>query len=297
VTTAHNEAGNVGPFLSEVLGAVTELGVRAEVVYIDDGSTDGTGAAVLAFAREHPELPVRLIRHGSKRGISAAIVELSALARGELVFILPADLESSPASDIPALYNALDDQTDLVAGCRKNRGDGKVFTSRVGSRVMGRLFGVHLRDPNWIKLVRREKLRGLRLRSEWHRFLVPILVHRGARVKEVLTQWHPRRYGRSKFGFKRLPVALADVLALKLILKYGQRPLLPCGLAAGFALALAALLAGLSFVVDGPRAWVLLQVLAGALVAGSFVACVAGAVAEMLLPPAGPPEEDGEVSG
>jgi len=242
-TTAYNEAGNVVPFLSETWGAIQELGVTAEIIYVDDGSTDGTGDAVREFAREHPEVPVRLIPTATRRGIASALKRALALATGQHVCLIPADMESSPRADIPALYLSMDDETDVVVGCRKNRRDGKVFTSQVASLLCRWLFGVRIRDANWIKLVRREKLEGVRLYSSWHRFLIPILADRGCRMKEVVTEWHPRTYGRSKFGVWRIPRSLADMLALKAYLVCRRYPLL-C--AAGLA---AALVIGCALVV------------------------------------------------
>lgn len=285
VTTAHNEAGNVEPFLVEAFQALGELGVTGEIIYIDDGSQDGTGDAVLDFAEQHPEAPIRLVRHNVRRGISAAIEEASALSMGDLVCFLPADLESSPATDVPLLYRALDEQTDVVVGSRKDRNDGKVFASALYRLLTRWLFGVRVRDGNWIKLVRRDKLQGLTLRSDWHRFLLPILVHRGCRVKEIVTQWHPRTYGRSKFGFKRFPVAISDLVSLRLFLSFGQRPMLFFLGSALLALLLGTALAGASFVVDEeqPRLWSLFQVLAAACLATSFGSLALGWVVDLLL--------------
>src|SRR5271166_243731 len=127
VTTAHNEVGNVVPFLSQSLEAIDELGVRAEILYFEDGSSDGTAEAVAAFCRRHPRSPIRLIRHGTRRGMTAWIRESIALAQGEWVCFLPSDMESHPAEDVPALYRGIEPTADVVAGSRVGRGDGKCF--------------------------------------------------------------------------------------------------------------------------------------------------------------------------
>jgi glycosyltransferase involved in cell wall biosynthesis len=243
VTTGHNERGNVSTFLSEASSAIAALGVSGEILFIDDGSTDGTGAAVLEFTREHPEVPITLVTHAACQGISTATNELVALARGELVCFLPSDLESLPSRDVPLLYAAMDEQSDVVIGCRQGRADGKSFTSRVANLLIWWLFGVRVTDANWIKLVRREKLENLDFRSDWHRFMLPILVHRGCRVKDVATQWHPRPYGRSKFGLLRIPVSLIDMAVLKILMVFGRRPMHFFCAVSGVALALSGLLA------------------------------------------------------
>lgn len=226
VTTAHNESGNVASFFSEVREALHQLGVTAEIVYFDDGSTDGTGETVLAVVREYPDLSVRLIRHGYRMGISKAIEESCVVAKGQYVCFLPADLESLPSVDIPLLYHAMDGETDVAVGWRKDRRDGKLLASQFANLLNYWFFNLKLHDANWIKLIRREKLQGLQLRSDWHRFFCAILAHRGCRFKEVETVWHSRSYGRSKFGVGRIPVSLADLITLKFLLSYEQRPML-----------------------------------------------------------------------
>jgi dolichol-phosphate mannosyltransferase len=226
LTTARDEAANVEPFLREVEAGLDRLTVSGEIVFIDDCSSDGTSEAVVAYCAQHGErYPIRLVRHDHGCGIAAAIGEGAALARGELLCLLPADLESLPSADLPALYGALREDVDVVAGCRQGRGDGKVLASRL-YRILNRLlFGVKVRDPNWIKLIRAQALEGVQMRPGWHRFLLAILVDRGCRVVEVPTAWHSRRAGKSKFGVSRFPGALADIIAVKYHLSCRRRPL------------------------------------------------------------------------
>jgi len=248
VTSGYNEVGNVRPFLDSAREAIRKLGVAAEIVFFDDGSNDGTGDAVEAYAALHPDASITLIRRPYKMGITAAIADSYASTRGQYVCLVPADLESLPEDDVPALYAALDEATAVVVGWRKDRGDGKLLASKIYNFVNWGLFGVRLHDMNWIKLIRRDKLQGLQLRSDWHRFLIPILAKRGCRFKEVVTQWHQRRYGRSNFGWRRFSVSIADAITVKLMLDYAQRPLLAFGSAAVWLLLAAAVLAGAGLV-------------------------------------------------
>ena len=280
VTSAYNEIGNVEPFLDSARQAIATLGVSAEIVFFDDGSSDGTGDAVEAYAKQHADLPIRLIRRAYKQGITAAIADSYAATQGSLVCLLPADLESIPADDVPALYAALDASTDVVVGWRQDRGDGKLLASKIYNAANWQLFGVRLHDMNWIKLIRREKLQGLQLRSDWHRFLIPILAKRGCRFKEVQTQWHQRRYGRSNFGWRRFAVSIADVLTVKLLLEYGQRPLLAFGMAAFWLLSAALVISGFG-IVQGFSLPVLLGLTA--LLTTSTLLLAIGAAVEFLL--------------
>lgn len=253
-TTAYNERGNVKAFLSESLQAIETLGVEAEIVFIDDCSRDGTAEEVEAFVAQHQLNNVRLIKHQRQQGITAAIQEISETACGEFIAFLPADMESSPAQDVPALFNAMDDETDIVTGWRKGRGDGKVFASTIYNRLNRLLFNVDLHDANWVKLIRREKLAGLQLHSDWHRFFIPILVHQGCRVKEVETQWHSRNYGSSKFSLKRFPIAIADLISVKVDLMFGKRPLMLFGWVSFIAFMVSFFALGFSLICSGD-AW------------------------------------------
>ena len=226
VTSAYNEVGNVIPFLTAAVEALQQLKVSAEILYVDDGSSDGTADAVSAFVETNPGVSIRLIRHAFCRGITAAIQESIEMAQGEWICFVPADMESNPAVDIPLLYNAMDGRTDVVVGCRQGRNDGKLFASRIYNAMNYWFFKIRLRDANWIRLIRHDKLLGLQLRSDWHRFVLPILGHKGCRFKEVETQWQQRSFGRSNFGLKRFPVSLTDMLTIKFLLVYGERPLL-----------------------------------------------------------------------
>jgi len=285
VTTALNEANNVEPFLSESVEALQALGIEWEILYIDDGSTDGTGDRVLEFASENCHENIRLIRHESCRGITAAIEESIIQSKGEFVCLLPADMECSPKADIPKLYQAMDENVDVVAGRRVGRGDGKSFASGVYNYLNRWLFDVYLHDANWIKLFRRDKAIGINMRSEWHRFFIPILASRGCKMKEVDVNWQPRKHGKSNFGLSRFPVSLADMLAVKLIISYGARPLLPFIYIAFFSLlvSLISLTVGLNIPEHSPRQWGLSLGLSATAMLVSVISFSIGACAELML--------------
>ena len=224
ITAAHNEAGNVAEFLLRTVRAFELLKIDGEVIFIDDGSVDGTDEAVRQFS-EGPQgdFKMTLIRHDECRGLAVAILDGVRASKGNLICFLPSDLESHPDVDIPLLYNALDPLHDVVAGCRLGRDDGKSIASAIAHNGFRLLFGHRWRDANWIKLARRQVLQDLYLRDNWHSFLLPILHSRGCRIREVETEWHRRRYGRSKFGWRRFHRSIVGALGVKLHLLLSGR--------------------------------------------------------------------------
>lgn len=226
VTSARNEAGNVVEFLERSQKAIEALGVGGEILFFDDASADGTLKAARDYAADHPKTPIQIIRNPFQKGIVSAVVRGSSLARGRAVLFLPSDLESLPDEDIPKLYAAFDDETDVVVGWRQGRGDNKLFASSIYRRIMAVLFGVRVKDGNWIKLVRRDKLDDLVLLSDWHSVFIGLLAARGCRIREVPTQWYPRKYGKSKFGGRRFLHAITAALSCRAYLTFGERPLL-----------------------------------------------------------------------
>ena len=207
--------------------AFTELGLDAEcaeLLLVNDGSTDGTRAIAEGLVAPYPFL--RVIHHRRNLGLTAALSTGFRLVRGDLVLFLPADLESDPETDIPLLLGKLHEGYDVVAGWRQGRKEGKVFASGVYNTVSRRLFGLTVHDMNWIKGFRREVIEDLPpLRSDWHRFLLHIAAHEGYRIGEVPTDWHKRRAGRSHYGLGRIPISLLDVLVVWFLLTFSRAPM------------------------------------------------------------------------
>jgi hypothetical protein len=148
-------------------------------------------------------------------------------SRGEIVILIPADMESDPLLDVPALVRHMEaNDLDVVAGWRQGRQDRKVLASGVYNLVMRQLARVPVHDGNWIKAMRREVIEGFPpLRSDWHRFLLMIAAHQGFRLGEVKTYYRPRPAGNSKFGWERIPISFLDVLVLKFLLTFRQAPM------------------------------------------------------------------------
>jgi glycosyltransferase involved in cell wall biosynthesis len=156
--------------------------------------------------------------------------------QGDVVVFLPADLESDPAEDIPKLLAKMNEGYDVVAGWRHGRRDGKVFASAIANIVSRRLFGLQVHDLNWIKAFRRDVVENIRLRSDWHRFILILAAAQGYKIGEVQVNFYPRKKGKSHYGLGRLPISFLDVIVLRFLLTFSRKPMLFFG---GIGLALA----------------------------------------------------------
>jgi len=248
VVPVYDEVATVALLAERIHEAVAALPAEAlvaahEIVFVDDGSRDGTLEALAALVAA--DARVRVVRFRRNFGKAAALRAGFAESRGEVVFTLDADLQDDP-SEIGRLLARLDSGFDLVSGWKEKRHDplSKTLPSRVFNGVVARFTGLELHDFNCgFKCYRREVVDQLALYGEMHRF-VPALAHaRGFRVGEVAVRHHPRRHGRSKYGFWRLPKGLCDFLSVLLVTRHSRTALHAFG-AAGLLFAAAGLAVG-----------------------------------------------------
>ena len=218
-----NEKNNLAEIIDRTEKGAHAAGVDVELIMVDDGSTDGGAEIVEKAAETRPW--VRLFRHRKNKGLTEAMNTGFKECRGEIIVFLPADLESYPDEDIPALIKAFEPGVDIVCGNRQGRREFKIFLSKVYNEISRFLFGISLSDMNWIKAFRRECLEDLELRSDWHRFIVQILHAKGYDAVEVPVKWHKRKSGHSHFGFKRIPISFFDSIAVKFILTFTKAPM------------------------------------------------------------------------
>jgi len=227
----YNEEANVAPVLSELLAVLDDLQARRgwdfEVLCVDDGSSDGTLAEILAFVRRRPE--VRALQFGVNYGQTAALSAGFHQARGEWVVTMDGDGQNDPR-DIPRLLDMMEQSDyDVISGWRKDRKDPwltRRLPSRVANALISRITGVRLRDYGCtLKAYRRELLQDLHLYGEMHRFIPALARWLGARIAEVPVGHRPRTRGASKYGLSRVFRVLLDLLVVKFLLHYSTRPI------------------------------------------------------------------------
>ena len=227
VIPAYNEVESLSALLGNIHIVVGTHGYAAEVIFINDGSTDATADVLEALAAESP-LQVHVIHFKGNRGKAEALTAGFQKATGDTVITMDADLQDDPA-EIPKLLMALEDQNaDLISGWKYPRKDPfeKRAFSFVFNRVTAMLTGVKLHDMNCgFKAYRAEVVKDLHLYGDLHRY-IPILVRAaGFSVGEVKVKHHPRRFGKSKYGFKRIPKGFFDLLTVLFLTRYKKRPM------------------------------------------------------------------------
>jgi len=237
VVPVHNEERSVALLYDELRAAIQPLDTPWETIFVDDGSTDGTFAAL---TRLHSGTDnVRVVRLRRNFGKAAALVAGFNQAQGETVVTIDGDLQDDPA-EIPRLLAKLDEGFDLVSGWKTRRRDpiSRRLLSKLFNSVTSRFSGVRLHDMNCgLKAYRAEVVHGLRLYGELHRF-IPVLAHyRGFRIAELPVNHRPREHGRSRYGIERYFRGFLDLLTVSFIGRYRHRPLHLFG-GFGFALTL-----------------------------------------------------------
>lgn len=247
ILPAYNEQGNIVAVIEKSRKAILSLGQSGQIIVIDDGSTDNTAAEVSKLVSTYPE--VTLLRHRTNKGLTEALITGFKHARGEIVVFLCSDLQSNPEEDIPKLVNEIRTGSDVAVGWRQGRKEGKVFLSKVYNFVCKKLFDLPLHDMNWIKAFRREVIEDIELKSDWHRFILMLAAHKGYKISEVKTNWYPRKKGRSKFGFSRISTSFFDVMAIKFLLIFMDKPIRFFGFWGALLMAIGfLLLSGLAFI-------------------------------------------------
>ncbi|HKX46438.1 MAG TPA: glycosyltransferase family 2 protein, partial [Planctomycetota bacterium] len=226
VVPVFNEEESLPVLHRELRVAMEPYGDAWEVIYVDDHSSDRSLNVMLELRRSDPH--VRIVRfrrnYGQTAGLSAGFEH----ARADVIVTLDGDLQNDPA-DIPRLVEELGRGYDIVAGWRKRREDGfllRRLPSRLANRVIGVVTGVAIHDTGCtLKAFRRELVRSIAIYADHHRFLPVMSAGRGARVTEVVVNHRPRRYGHSKYGLSRVWRVLLDLLSVKLVAQFSQRPL------------------------------------------------------------------------
>ena len=225
VIPVHNEERSVALLYDELAATFAGEGLTWEAVFVDDGSTDGTFAALTRLHDANDN--VRAVRLRRNFGKAAALDAGFKEAAGDIVVTIDGDLQDDPA-EIPRLLARLDEGYDLVSGWKTKRQD--TLTRRIPSKlfnvVAGRVSGIRLHDMNCgLKAYRAEVLEGLNLYGELHRY-IPVLAHyRGYRVTELPVNHRPREHGSSNYGVERYLRGFLDLLTVTFMGRYSHRPL------------------------------------------------------------------------
>lgn len=263
---ARDEAENLPAFLDLCAGAFRGAAARYEVIVVDDGSRDATPAVLAEALKRHPFL--RVVTHRSGRGIADALRSGYLAARGDVLVFYPADLQFMPA-DIPRLTApVLAGEADMVTGRKEGKYE-KALVSGIYNGLSRLLFRIPVRDLNNVKAYRREIMDAQPVRPDWHRYMIVLAAAQGFTVTEIPVALHPRRAGKSKFGFSRIPVGVLDMLAVWFELRFSRKPLLAFGML-GAGMFLVAALGGLFILLGGLGTRPIWAVIETALTLGSI---------------------------
>lgn len=221
-----DEEENLRPMHQKITAALDALGRSAEVIYVDDGSTDRSLAILREIAAA--DMRVRVISLRRNYGQTAAMSAGIDAARGEILIPMDADLQNDPA-DIKRLLDKLDEGYDVVSGWRKNRQDkliSRKIPSQIANRIISWIGGVYLHDYGCsLKAYRREVIQDVRLYGEMHRFIPIYASWAGARVTEIPVDHHARTMGKSKYGISRTIKVVFDLITIKFMAEYQTKPL------------------------------------------------------------------------
>lgn len=223
----YNEVENVDRLWTSLYSVLSHYTHSYEVIFVDDGSTDGTRNVVMDLARAHPQLHAILFR--ANFGQSAAMAAGFKQSRGDVVVAMDGDLQNDP-NDIPLMVDKLESGYDVVSGWRKKRKDkfiGRKLPSKIANRIICSVTNVKLHDTGCsLKAFRGELLRKVSLYGEMHRFIPALMRMEGAYITEMPVRHHPRLYGKSKYNLSRTFRVIMDLTTLRLLMRHLYNPLL-----------------------------------------------------------------------
>lgn len=221
-----DEEENLRPMHAKIREALESLGKTAEIIYVDDGSTDKSLEILKEIAAEDER--VRIISLRRNYGQTAAMSAGIDAARGQILIPMDADLQNDP-QDIARLLEKLNEGYDVVSGWRKNRRDNLIsrkIPSQIANKIISWIGGVPLHDYGCsLKAYRREAIEDVRLYGEMHRFIPIYASWAGARVTEIPVAHHARSGGKSKYGISRTIKVVFDLMTIKFMASYQTKPI------------------------------------------------------------------------
>ena len=245
-----NEEPNLRPLHAKMREALMQLGKTAEVIYVDDGSSDGSLKVLREIAAG--DARVRVVALRRNYGQTAAMAAGIDAAQGEVLIPMDADMQNDPA-DITRLLEKLDEGYDVVSGWRKNRQDkmmSRKIPSMIANRIISKVGGVPLHDYGCsLKAYRADVLKDVKLYGEMHRFIPIYASWAGARVTEIPVEHHARTMGQSKYGISRTVKVIFDMMTIKFMASYQTKPIYVFGMFGTLALALSLIAGGWALVL------------------------------------------------
>jgi glycosyltransferase involved in cell wall biosynthesis len=221
-----NEEENIPPLYQDLKAFMEEMGVKYEVIFIDDGSDDSSNEILQSLAQE--DKGIKVIQFRKNFGQTAAIAAGVEYAQGEVIVTMDGDGQNDPR-DIPRLLDKLGQGYDVASGWRRNRRDpflSKKFPSALANRLISWLTGVKLHDYGCtLKAYRRDILKDVRLYGEMHRFIPAYASWVGAQIAEIEVTHHPRKFGRSKYGLSRTTSIILDLITILFLQRYSTKPI------------------------------------------------------------------------
>ncbi|MBI4153986.1 glycosyltransferase family 2 protein, partial [Candidatus Woesearchaeota archaeon] len=225
VIPVYNEEPNVAALYQKLTEALEGMTSFYELIYVDDGSRDKTFDVLKELAKKDKHL--RVLRFRRNFGKAAALSAGFEAAQGKVVFTMDGDLQDSP-SEMPRFLEKLKEGYDLVNGWKVKRKDplSKTLPSKIFNRLTSCVTGVKVHDSNCgFKAYRREVLDSLVLYGELHRYIPALVALQGFRVGEIPVKHFPRKYGNSKYGVSRLFKGFLDLMTVRYLMSYKDRPL------------------------------------------------------------------------
>lgn len=225
IVPIYNEEGNIDELCQRIHEAL-DAAFEYEVILVNDGSTDGSREKLDKIAAEDPRCTA--VHFARNFGQTAALMAGFDLSRGQVIVPLDGDLQNDPA-DIPLLVGKVEEGFDVCSGWRRDRKDNKLLRllpSLVANRLISMISGVKLNDYGCtLKAYRREVIKDVRLYGEMHRFVPIYATWQGAKVTELPVRHHARTRGASKYGLNRTFKVVLDLLVVKFLADYSQRPI------------------------------------------------------------------------
>ena len=223
VVPAHNEEDNIIPICNEIIASINKIDVTYEIVLIDDGSTDNTYNAMNQIAEKFDCIKIVKFKKNYKK--SAAYMAGFKESCGDIIITMDADLQDDP-NEIEKMINLIGNY-DAIVGRKENRMDSisKTLPSKIFNWINKKLFGINLKDnDSGFRAIKKEAANELNLYGDLYRFIPALLASKGYRITEVSVNHRPRNSGESKYGYSRLLTGLLDILTIKLIIDFTNRP-------------------------------------------------------------------------